>query len=74
VSAYFEEFLLQKAKRAGVHAFLRKETTVEELIDVIELDRSLPFYSNGNQPKIEFFNEEEKNLSKKVYLLDKRFK
>ncbi|MBP6373975.1 MAG: response regulator transcription factor [Flavobacterium sp.] len=36
LSAYFEEFLVQKAARMGVHAFLPKETPVDELIAVID--------------------------------------
>lgn len=36
LSAYFEEFLVNKASRLGVHAFLPKETPVDELIAVID--------------------------------------
>ena len=43
LSAYFEEFLVNKAARLGVHAFLPKETPIEELIAVIE-SKSQDFY------------------------------
>ncbi|WP_310378033.1 response regulator transcription factor [Flavobacterium sp.] len=51
LTAYFEDFLIQKAERMGIHAFLRKETTAEELIQVIELEINAPFYTNKNQRK-----------------------
>jgi len=51
VSAYFEDFLIQKAKNKGIHAFLKKETTAEELISVIEAPIKSPFYSNQVLPK-----------------------
>ncbi|MEY2692048.1 MAG: hypothetical protein RIT03_438 [Bacteroidota bacterium] len=43
LSAYFEEFLVSKAQRFGVSAFLPKETPIEELLEVIE-SKSLDFY------------------------------
>jgi DNA-binding NarL/FixJ family response regulator len=46
LSAYFEDFLIQKAKRNGIHAFLKKETTIEELIQVINMEINTPFYTN----------------------------
>lgn len=50
LSAYFEEFLVSKAARLGVHAFLPKETPVDELIDVIESTANT-FYSATNLKK-----------------------
>lgn len=46
LTAYYEDFLIEKAERLGVHAFLKKETSVEELLCVIEAPISAPFYSN----------------------------
>jgi DNA-binding NarL/FixJ family response regulator len=51
LTAYFEDFLIQKAERLGINAFLRKETTAEELIHVIELQPNTPFYTNKNCKK-----------------------
>lgn len=51
LTAYFEDFLIKKAERHGIHAFLRKETTAEELIHVIELEPNTPFYTNKNLKK-----------------------
>lgn len=51
LSAYYEEFLIQKAERKGIHAFLKKETTTEELIEVIETPMNSPFYSQKIQHK-----------------------
>jgi DNA-binding NarL/FixJ family response regulator len=51
LTAYFEDFLIQKAERLGINAFLRKETTAEELIRVIELQPNTPFYTNKNFKK-----------------------
>lgn len=50
LTAYYEDFLIQKAKKMGMNAFLKKETTAEELIRVIEgLDDK--FYVNGSGNK-----------------------
>lgn len=46
LSAYYEDFLIQKAKKNGIHAFLKKETTVDELILVINRKLTAPFYTN----------------------------
>jgi DNA-binding NarL/FixJ family response regulator len=51
LTAYYEDFLIKKAKKLGIHAFLKKETTAEELIWVIESAMDLPFYTNGNGNK-----------------------
>lgn len=51
LTAYFEDFLIQKAERMGIHAFLKKETTAEELILVIEMATTTPFYTNKNIKK-----------------------
>ncbi|PQJ82178.1 response regulator transcription factor [Polaribacter glomeratus] len=46
LSAYYEDFLIQKAKKNRIHAFLKKETTVDELILVINRELNAPFYTN----------------------------
>jgi len=48
LTAYYEDFLIQKAKKLGVDAFLKKETPAEELIGIIESDKSKEFYTNKN--------------------------
>ncbi|CAN1548473.1 CitB Response regulator containing a CheY-like receiver domain and an HTH DNA-binding domain [Flavobacteriaceae bacterium] len=66
LSAYFEDFLIQKAKKSGIHAFLKKETTAKELISVIESRLSAPFYANKMLPiaKNKFFKKDEKAIIK----------
>ncbi len=51
LTAYYEDFLIKKAEKIGINAFLRKETTSDELIDVIELDNNFPFYTNKSSYK-----------------------
>lgn len=48
LTAYYENFLIKKAEKLGINAFLRKETTSDELINVIELKNDFPFYTNKN--------------------------
>ena len=55
LTAYYEDFLIQKAQKMNLNAFLKKETTAEELITVIELERNSPFYTNKNS--IRFTND-----------------
>jgi DNA-binding NarL/FixJ family response regulator len=65
LSAYFEEFLVQKAARLGVNAFLPKETPIEELIDVIEL-KSSSFYNSKPLKKtnLNYVMKDENQLKK----------
>jgi DNA-binding NarL/FixJ family response regulator len=51
LTAYFEDFLIQKAEKMGISAFLKKETTADELIDVIEMEDNMPFYTNKSRKK-----------------------
>lgn len=51
LTAYYEDFLIQKAKRMGMDAFLKKETTAEELIKVIEMAPSKGFQTNGKDSR-----------------------
>jgi len=48
LTAYYEDFLIQKAKKLGVDAFLKKETPAEELIEIIESGKNKEFYTNKN--------------------------
>jgi DNA-binding NarL/FixJ family response regulator len=50
LSAYFEEFLVNKAHRLGVNAFLPKETPIEELLEAIE-STSPEFYHASTTKK-----------------------
>lgn len=52
LSAYYEESLILKAKRIGAHGFFKKETTIEELIDVIEAEKSAEFFTNKNTRRV----------------------
>ncbi len=52
LSAYYEDSLIVKAKRIGAHGFLKKETTIEELIAVIEADKSSEFFTNKNKRSV----------------------
>lgn len=49
LSAYFEDFLIQKARKKGVNGFLKKETTADELIEAIEADDAAGFLTNANE-------------------------
>jgi DNA-binding NarL/FixJ family response regulator len=51
LTAYYEDFLIKKAEKLGINAFLKKETSAEELINVIETETSAPFYTNKNSNK-----------------------
>lgn len=51
LTAYYENFLIRKAEKLGINAFLRKETTSDELINVIELENNSPYYTNKNNIK-----------------------
>ncbi|MFN5417360.1 MAG: response regulator transcription factor [Flavobacteriia bacterium] len=69
ISAYFEDFIIQKAFSRGLHAFLKKDTTVEELVKVINLPLPMDFYTNGTfSPKQDHFGENIENISKKFNL------
>jgi DNA-binding NarL/FixJ family response regulator len=66
LTAYYEDFLIRKAEKLGINAFLKKETTSEELINVIELENSFPFYTNKNSNKAinEFMTVDEAVVNK----------
>ncbi len=66
LSAYFEEYLIHKARKQGVFAFLKKETTVEELIDVIDRKQEEGFYSQPTpfSKQNAFLNQDENFVNK----------
>jgi DNA-binding NarL/FixJ family response regulator len=66
LTAYYENFLIRKAEKIGINAFLRKETSSDELIDVIELENIFPFYTNKNNSKTTntFISKDESVVSK----------
>lgn len=69
ISAYFEDFLIQKAKNNGLHAFLKKDTTVEELISVIKMPMPMGFYTNQTMNRqVDKFGEKINKISKKFNL------
>ncbi|WP_316811652.1 response regulator transcription factor [Pedobacter heparinus] len=51
LTAYYEDFLIHKAEKVGIHAFLKKETEAKELISVIEMEMNAPFYTNKQVKK-----------------------
>jgi two-component system, NarL family, response regulator NreC len=51
LSAYYEDSLIQKARKIGAHGFLKKESSAEELIDVIEEDKGSRFFTNNSLRK-----------------------
>lgn len=46
LSAYCETFLVKKAQAEGIHAYLKKDSVLEELIKAIE--SAEPFYTNAS--------------------------
>ena len=66
LTAYYEDFLIQKAQKMNLNAFLKKETTAEELIAVIELELDSPFYTNKNSIRLtnDFLNKDESIINK----------
>ena len=66
LTAYYEDFLIKKAQKFGIDAFLKKETSLEELIDVIEFKKNIPFYTNRNKIKTinEFDSKDESMINK----------
>lgn len=69
LTAYFEDFLLQKAKKMGIHAFMKKESTADELISVIDSSINSPFYCNKKLNKtINDFSEKDDLITTKFKL------
>lgn len=66
LTAYYENFLIKKAQKLGIDAFLRKETSLDELVDVIESEKNTPFYTNKNNIKTinEFDSKDESTVNK----------
>jgi DNA-binding NarL/FixJ family response regulator len=69
LTAYYENFLIKKAQKLGIDAFLRKETSLEELIDVMEFEKNTPFYTNRNNIKtINEFDPKDESTANKFRL------
>ena len=69
LTAYFEDFLIQKAEKLGIHAFMMKESTAAELISVIESDLNVPFYTNKKATKsVNFFTNKDESIVSKFRL------
>ena len=69
LSAYYEDYLINKAEKMGIDAFLKKETTAEELISVIEMEPKSPFYTNKNDNRLSYdFLHKDQNIINKFKL------
>lgn len=69
LTAYFEDFLIQKAEKLGIHAFMKKESTAEELIAVIESDSDTSFYTNKKlENSTSFFKSKDESIVAKFRL------
>ena len=74
LTAYYEDFLISKAKKLGINAFLKKETSPDELIKVIELDKAAAFYTNKNANERQTeYSHLDKNITSK-YKISKQEK
>lgn len=66
LTAYYEDFLIQKAKKAGVDAFLKKETPADELINVIDSKKGNEFYTNKvNKSNVSVYSDIDKPIINK---------
>lgn len=52
LSAYYEETLIKKAKKMGLSGYLKKDSSIEELIEGILNTQLLEFYTNDNSKNI----------------------
>ena len=69
LTAYLEDFLIDKARDMGIHSFLKKETPAEELIAVMEADLNAPFYSNKiNRSSPNYFSDKDDDVIKSLRL------
>jgi DNA-binding NarL/FixJ family response regulator len=68
LTAYYEEYLIQKAKKSGISAFLKKETTPEELLYVIENEEMNEFYCQKIKSSISNYKNIDENFTKQFRL------
>lgn len=69
LTAYYEDFLIRKAERKGIHAFLKKETNAEELMLVLESKPGADFYTNKPVRKeVSTFTQKDVAVSNKFRL------
>ncbi len=66
LTAYYEDYLINKAEKMGINAFLKKETTAQELISVIEMAAENPFYTNKSNKRLtnDFLLKDENTINK----------
>jgi DNA-binding NarL/FixJ family response regulator len=72
LTAYYEPFLIDKAKRFGVHGFLRKDICFEKLLISIESTED-QFQELENNDESNFFTEKDKAVIK-LFKLSKQEK
>lgn len=68
LTAYYEDYLIQKAKKAGITAFLKKETTPDELLRVIEDIEITEFYYQKIRSSNSEFKAYDANFTKQFRL------
>lgn len=68
LTAYYEDFLIQKAKKIGIAAFLKKETPPDELIHVIEREKMTEFYCQKIKSSKSNFKDIDENFTKQFRL------
>jgi DNA-binding NarL/FixJ family response regulator len=68
LTAYYEDYLIEKAKKAGIVAFLKKETTPDELLRVIEDTEITEFYYQKIKSSNSEFKAYDLNFTKQFRL------
>lgn len=74
LTAYQEEFLVEKAKKMGFSGFLTKETSTEDFIHAIELEKGALFFSTLIAPRQNYTIENTKEFSTNTFRLSKQEK
>lgn len=68
LTAYYEDYLIEKAKKSGIAAFLKKETTPDELLRVIEDTEITEFYYQKIKSSNSEFKAYDSNFTKQFRL------
>ncbi len=68
LTAYYEDYLIEKARRAGIAAFLKKETTPDELLQVLEDAEITEFYYQKIKTSNSEFKTFDSNFTKQFRL------
>jgi DNA-binding NarL/FixJ family response regulator len=74
LTAYHEDFLVEKAKKMGFNGFLTKEMSTEDFINAIEMELGAPFFSALSNPKNKQTIENTKEFSTNTFRLSKQEK